>query len=362
MDYTASGLQQRITVDVLDRVTRAELGELPGVSAVSIEKNLYNEYRMGGSLDVDLKKPISWRSSLVRIWLHLEHRGEHEKHPLLTGLPTVAGDTQTDTVLRLQAVLKDTTALLDDMLGRTWAYASGTVVTTAIQAVFTLLGIPESYVEPSTATLRTDASWPPDATYRKLINELADTIGYAAVWSDSMGVLYVQPYLSPNDRAEVFTLGWSRRSVTLPEVKREYPDEMPNHFILYTGDEAPLIAEGWNDDPDSPYSTVNQRVVPYTAQVDAADQATLNQQLATVMAQNREGSRTFEVVHRWFPIDKSRVIELQSAGRLKAPAYVYRGTAIQQELNVKVSLVQQSFSWAKGEAMSHVTTRLRGAE
>ena len=362
MDYTASGVQHRVTVDVLDRVSRATLGQLPGVSGFSIEKNLYNEYRCGGSIDVDLQTPVAWRKSLIRIWLTLELGGEVERHPLITGLPTVAGDIQTDTVLTLQAVLKDTTAFLDDTLGSTRAYPSGTVVTTALKEIFTELGIAEAYVEPSAGTLRSDASWPPEATYRKLVNEMSATLGYAAVWSDSMGVLYVQPYQDPSERAEVFQLGWGERSVTLPLVSREYPDEMPNHFVLYTGDENPLIAEGWNTDPASPYSTVNQRVVPYPGgQVDATDQASLDRQLAVVMAQNRDGAHTYELSHRWFPLDPTRVIELQSAGRLRTPEYRWRGVAVKEPLDVKVSVVQQSFSWSKGEPVSPVSTRLRGA-
>ena len=360
MDYTASGLRQRVTVDLLDRVSRQTLRELEGVNSISIEKNMYNEYRMGGSLGVDLRSPIAWRSSMVRVWVHLDLNGETEKHPLLTALPVVAGDTQTDTTLKLSAVLKDPTALLDDILGRTWAYPEGTTVTTAIKDIFTYLGMPESYVEPSAQTLRVPLSLEPGETYRALVNALGDTIGYAAAHSDSMGVIYVQPYVDPGSRAEVFSLGWGKRSLTLPEVAREYPDELPNHFLLSTGDESPLFAEGWNDDPENDYSIVNQRVVPYQAEVQAADQATLNAKLASVMADNRDGARTYTVSHRWSPIDSSRVIELQSAGRLKAPAYQLRGRQIREAIDVKVSLVSQSFSWSAGAPLSHVTSTLRG--
>lgn len=360
MDYFASGLQTTVTVDVLDRQSMQNLGTLDGVTQVSLEKNIYNEYRMGGSVEVELREPVSWRSVMLRIWGHLRLGSEEEKHPLLTGLPKVAGDTRTDTTLKLSAILKDTTALLDDALGRTWAYADGQNVAAAIGVILMFLGV-RANVTPSDKTLRSPQSWPPEATYRRMITDLAATIGYAAPWSDSMGTIFVQPYLSPSERAEVFQVGWGARSVTIPNLKREYPDELPNHFVLYTGDENPLVAEGWNDDPDSPYSTVNQATVPYTAQVDAADQASLNQQLAIVMAEYRNGSRTYELAHRWFPLDSDRVIELQSAGRINAPAYYCDGALVQEPLDVKVSLVQQSFSWQNGEPIGHVTTRLREA-
>lgn len=362
MDYTASGLTTKVSVDVLDRVSRVTLGALGGVGALRVEKNLYNDLRMGAQVDVDVQEPVSWRNVMLRIWMVLELDGEVQRHPLVTGVPRVGGSTRTDTALQVSATVMDPTCLLDDVVGSTYALAEGVVVTTALAAIFQTLGLTQfSYVKPSSSTLRTPFSKPPETTWRQVINDLSGTLGYAAAWSDSLGLIHVEPYVDPSERPEVFEVGYGERSITLPKVTLEYPDERPNHFVLVTTDEEPLTAEGWNDDPDNPYSTVNQRVVPYYAQVEAADQASLNTQLDNIMAANRSGGRVYRVEHRWFPVGADRVLELQAAGRLMAPAYLVRGVRVEEALDVKVALVQQSFSWAKGEPVGHVDAQLREA-
>lgn len=361
MDYFASGLSLTIGVDVLDRVSRVRLGELSGVRTIQVEKNLYNDLRMGAQIGVELQTTVSWRSIMLRLWMTLSLDGEEQKFPILTGVPRVGGSTRTDTVMTLTAAVMDPTCLLDDVIGTTYALDVGSSVTTAISNIFIALGIQDHYVAASASTLRVPFSKPPETTWRQVINELGGMLGYAAAWSDSMGLIRVEPYVDPAKRAEVFELGYGARSVTLPEVVSEFPDELPNHFVLVTSDEDPLIAEGWNDDPDNDYSTVNQRTVPYYAQVQAADQASLNSQLDNVMAVNRSGNRTYQISHRWIPVDSTRVLELQSAGRLIAPAYYVRGVKVEEELDVKVAIVQQSFSWSSGETVAHVQAQLRGA-
>lgn len=360
MDYYASGLTQLITVDVLDRASRVTIGSLRGVDSVSIEKNLYNDLRMGAQIGLDLRTPVSWRAVMLRVWITLKHNGEEQRFPLLTGVPKVGGGTRTDTAVRVTATVMDPTCLLDDIVGWTYAAPEGTNIAAQLRNIFAGMGI-EAVIEDSTSTLRTPYSKPPDSTWREIVNGLGEALGYPAAWSDSMGVIHMEPYLDPGDRPETFKLGWGPRSVTLPEVELEYPDELPNHFVLTTADDDPLIAEGWNDDPDNPYSTVNQRMVPYYAEVEAADSWSLQVQLAAVMRANRDGVHRYTVRHRWVPMDSQRVLELQSAGRLNAPAHLVRGVLVEEALDTKVAITGQSFSWSKGEAVGHVTTSLRGA-
>lgn len=361
MDYFASGLTQEVSVEILDRKTRASLGTLDGVDGFSVEKNLYNTLRGGGSMTVDLQTPIEWGKVMLRIWLTLRLGTEEESHPLLTAFPSLSGSSETVTGVRVTPVLKDPTTLLDDLLGRHWAYPEGTVVTEAMAEVFDELGLSEVRITPSASTLRSPFTKGPEETYRNLLTGLGEAIGYGATWTDSMGVYRIEPYIEPGLRAEVFRLGYGDRSVTLPTVETEEKLEAPNHFVLTTGDEDPLVAEGWNDDPESPYSVVNQRVIPYTEQVEAVDQATLDAKLAQVMASEALPDTRYTVQFRWFPIDPERQIELQDAGRYVSPQRVVRGVVVREPVDARVTMTNMSFSWSKGDPLSKVTAVLRGA-
>lgn len=357
MDYRAQGIQQLIRCQLLDRVTRAEVAQLAGLRSLRIEHNVNNQVRGGGTLEVALREAVDWKQVIVRLWVVLRHRGEVETHPMLTGLPALSGSTRAGRMSVATLVIKDLTVLLDDVLGRYWVVTAGTVVTTAVRDILTGLGIAELTITESSAVLRSDLTCGPGDTYRRLINDLLEAINYAAIWTTTRGVFVAQPDVAPAARPELFPLEPGPRAIRADQVGAELDTDVPNHFVLTTrgdGDQTSLVAEGWNDDPDNPYSTANQRAIPYTAEVEATDQAALNSQLDRIVAEYRWSPRKFSVQWRWFPIGPDRQIEVKDAGRLVAAGVTVRDVVVDEPIDTAVTVESMGWSWQAGEPLSQV--------
>lgn len=362
MDYAAQGIRHLTRIQLLDRTSRAEVARLDGAREFRIDHNLHSSPRGGGSITVDLAHPVNWRQVIVRLWVVLRWRGEQEAHPLLTGLPAVTGLERGPGRATAAVVVKDLTVLLDDMLGTTWVYPAGTVVTTAIRQVFTLIGITDLLITDSTATLRSHVTWEPTDTYWRVLTDLAEAIGYAAPWTTTRGVFVVQPYVLPANRPEMFRLEPGPRAIHTATVGAEVEQDVPNHFVITSrgdGESAALVAEGWNDDPANDFSIVNSRTIPYTAEVEAADQTALDAHLARVMAEYRSAAPKYSVSWRWKPVSPARQIELADAGRLRSPALTGAAGDIAAAIDAKVTVESMSWSWQDGNPMSHVASVLR---
>lgn len=357
IDYAAQGIQQLVRVQLLDRVTRAELAQLDGARSLKVNHNLNRTPRGGGDLIVDVREPVTWSQTIVRLWVALVWRGEFETHPMLTAYPTVAGVDRTPGLARVHLTLKDLTVRLDDQLGRRWAYPEGQVVTDAVRQVFALLGISGVQITDHPATLRSSLVWQPDDTYRRMLTDLLDAIGYAAPWTTTRGVFVCQPYVLPADRPEVLTLEPGPSATHRPELSIEQPTEVPNHFVLIgrgDGENDDLVAEGWNDDPASPYSTANQRAIPYSAEVDAVDQATLDAQLARIMAEYRQPPTKYTVRWRYRPVAAGQPVEVGNAIRLRAPSVTRAGVEVAQAVDTAATIESQQWSWQDGGPLSEV--------
>lgn len=362
MDYRAQGIQHLVRCQLLDRTTRAAVGQMAGLQALRVEHGLHNQPRGGGTLEVALRRPVTWKQVIVRLWVGLRLGDQVETHPMLTAFPSVSGSSRAGGAATVSLVLKDLTVLLDDLLGRHWVVPAGTVVTSMVRQILTSLGIADVQITDSPLTLRSDLVEEPTDTYRRLINDMLEAIAYGAIWTTMRGTFVAQPYVLPGDRPEMFLLENGPRSVRSDQVGSEAADDVPNHFVLTSrgdGEQEALVAEGWNDDPDNEYSTVNQRTIPHTEEVEAADQASLNAQLDRVMAEYRWSARKYSTSWRYFPISPLRQLELGDAGRLVAPDLSVDGMSLEQAINTKVTLESMGWSWQAGEPLSQVNGTLR---
>lgn len=363
IDYRSSGIAHRVWAQLISRATGATVGYVTkDLRAFTLEKNLNATTRNGATLDLAVTQDIDWSSVVVRLWLVLTLGAWEETHPLITGYPTVSGYDRKDGAVDVDVTIKDMTSVLDDVLGKNVAYPAGTLAVSVMSSILDDLHVRDYRVESSPATLQTAITAKPGDTWRSVVTAIAEHIGYAAAWSDPRGKIILAPYLAPEARAEVFTVGYDERSISLPSVAEERKTEAANHFVLTTGGESPLVAEGWNTDPLSPFSTVNQRIIAHYEQVEADSQATLNAKLTQVMADEVRPNTSYTVSHRWFPLSVSEELELQDAGRIVAPARVVDGQTIVQPLDAKVTLTKQSFTWSKGEPLSVVQAEFRGVE
>ena len=364
MDYTAQGIQQLVRVQIIDRATGRELAQLDGVKAASVDWDLNRAIRGGGSVTVDLRQPVLWRKVNVRLWVVLRHRGQQETHPMLTGIPAVSESSRALGATRVEVVLQDMTSVLDRLLGRTWMYPVGTVVTTAVRAILATLGVPAVSITDSTLTTRAVITADPGDTYRRLINDLLEAAGYGAIYATPRGALVAAPYALPADRPDLAPTREPGLTAThKADLTVSITERIPNHFVVLSrgdGESPQLIAEGFNDDPDNPWSTVNQGVIsaePYD--FEAADQATLNGRLARIMSEWRWRPRMIGMEWRWAPISATRELELGDVGRVRAPGYVDAGVEVAEPIDIRASVESMSWSYADGQPLSAVRAVLK---
>lgn len=362
LNWKASGLRLRIRAVLVDRISGAVVGTLGSVKSFSLEKNLNATVRGGATLEMDVNRPVDWRAVLVRVYITGGRNGVSETHPVITGVPTVPAEVEDDAQISTTVTLRDRTSALDDIVGMPQTFPAGQPVLYTLQQILADRGIAEPRISDAaggtpireTYTAKTGASW------RSVVTDLAQSIGYGAAWADPMGVLVLAPYVEPAQRAPLFTVGDDPAALpTDSRVERTLKSSVPNHFILYTGSDTPLIAEGWDDLDSSPWSIYNQPVIAYSAQVEAADQASLNKQLAQVMADAKRSDTTYTLKTRFFALGEGRELELMDAGRVRLPA---RGLARPDPINAVATVTKINWSWAAGSVPELMTLELEGVD
>ena len=75
IDYSASGLQQELTFELLNR-QRQSINALDGVQGFTRERNIHTTPRVGGSLDVSLKQSIDLLKIAIRPWITVSYNGD----------------------------------------------------------------------------------------------------------------------------------------------------------------------------------------------------------------------------------------------------------------------------------------------
>lgn len=159
---------------------------------------------------------------------------------------------------------------------------AGTRYTDALQVLLTEAGITDFVIENTDAVLRTDREdWEPGTSRLEICNALLSEINYNSLWMDPDGTLRCTKYRQPDAASIAHTYRPGQYSQLYPENSRVLDCfGRANVFIRVVEDadtDTPLRAESVNDDPESPFSTVNQhrRVVDYAKLNNIAGQQEL---------------------------------------------------------------------------------------
>ena len=376
IDYSASGLQQKLTFELLNR-QRQSINALDGVQGFTRERNIHTTPRVGGSLDISLKQPIDLLKIAIRPWITVSYNGEEEHYPLMTGIPLVTGESRMATGAKLSLKLVDYTTPLDVPLGRHYTVPPGTIVTERVRAILLERGVLAPNIKESAASINAGMFWSATETWRKVINELLKSIGYSAIWADDWGQLQVQPYVRPADRPVDPDLGFIHGETCTyrPEFTIEHDvSGAINHTLITTRmpweHVEPVIGEAWLP-ASHPYSYQSRDglEVPYTeADVDLGIEVTpssdwedptsatiagykaLIQPYADAYAERllierSNPTRTFLVTNRWRPY------YLHQVTRLFAPD---RGLAT--AVDTRVSIIKDSLTYQSGGTVKMATT------
>lgn len=203
---------------------------------------------------------------------------------------------------------------------QTYTASRGTVVTELVEALLQEAGERRLAITHSDETLRGPMSWDTGTTYLQVINDLLDSINYFSLWCDGWGRYRAMPYESPSARSVSWRFEDNRQSIYAHGWTHERDEfNVPNQVILISqpeDDEDPLVSVRTNDDPDSPYSTVNVgHVNPAEPEegVEATSQRVLDEMAARRLEEVGQVTSTFTLPHLWVPLDLNSLVTIRHA-------------------------------------------------
>lgn len=279
-------------VDAQDNTLR-RLNELDASSGGQIEQNRFRNIRGGGSLKL-VAPPnssgrfnIDWGRARFRVMQRVE--GLADPIPWGVFLPDVPQITLDDDtgLLTAEVTLMDKMAILDqDMPDSTFSLPAGTNITDAVTSIMRNLGQERLAVTPSDEVLKDGRSYPvteeEEVSWLNIVNDLLSIAGYFATWVDAEGVYQISPYRPYQGGPPAWTFEYGPNSLYSAEWDRLQDwGDVPNKVILVgAGDEGAeaLSSTVINDDPESPFSTVNRgrAIVRKETGVEASSQAVLD--------------------------------------------------------------------------------------
>ncbi len=280
----------------------AVVGSLDGVESCTIEMNWLADIKRKASFSVRGEPDdVQWLSDRIkpgiRLWLPPYGPGDDVEWPMgvfLLSTPSRETD-ETGTVVRDVEGYDQLQVYIEDQIAARYRVDAGDLYTAAVTD---LLGAVAVNITPSSAVLPTAAEWPPGTPKLKIINALLSAINYESLSFDEDGRAVVQPYRSPDERAEEYAYADDDNSLLMhgPEETRDL-FTIPNRWVLVVSDpdRDPLTSVYTNTDPGSPTSTVRRgrTITDFRDGEDAADQATLDARASRLAF---EASQVYEAV------------------------------------------------------------------
>lgn len=348
-----SGLRQRWWVDLLD-MSGNLLGTMDGVKSFSLDFKAGADVRGSGSLDITLTGPFEWRNKLCRIWVEVDDGYVVQPYPVMTALMEAGSEARDDTMATVSVNLMDLTIRFDAAKGTALSLPAGTLVTGKLREYLVALGFPNPAITESSKTLASGMYWDAGTTWRKILGDLTTSIGFRPVRADELGNVVVSPYTLPQSRPIVSEIKHGPEATFLSKWAQETnATDIPNHLVVVSnsdGETAALVAERWDNDADSPWSTVSRgrTISRVETNVDAADQTVLEAHADRLWANSRGVTRSLRMDMRWRPFSlEDRVSILTGA------------TAWGEFLSTTATIQGMNVNGAAGEPLSNMQLNLR---
>lgn len=161
----------------------------------------------GGLASVGLPETVDWESYRLRLSHALYPAGEAAPivNPVWWGVPTRPAESgPSQSITSLTCV--DATGPLAVPTTETREYGPGAVVTEQIAQLLDDALVGRYAITPHPGQLQRLLSFPPDTMWSTVINQLAESIGYGAAYADPTGVVRLDPYRRPSQRATLVTV------------------------------------------------------------------------------------------------------------------------------------------------------------
>ena len=256
-------------VMLVDRLTGSETRRLPEVvDGGSIERSQDTQIMETGSLDY--AGTLDLRDAVLRIWADVTYEdGASESIALGTFVTDgpqreVTGGTVDTTPLNLYGRLR---ALSGSQFPYPVTLEAGANPLDAVDGWIRDAGLElaahdeTDYRLGSTWTFGVDDT--AESSVLTAINDLLDLIGWQAARTDPMGRVVLARYVRPADRAPSWTFreGPDARFVRSMTDERDWFDTVNQVITVYSDDDRDFRGVAVDDDPDSPFSTVNRGFV-----------------------------------------------------------------------------------------------------
>lgn len=249
VDYTTHRFNEDWTWELLDLDDRF-IGTLDGVTGGTIRRNITAQIQTGGTM--------TWSGAKASQpdWLHVRVRpvyscdvfgGGSIRLEQGTFVPAAPSTKWTGAHGTLSVELFDKTQIVDEAKTTvTYARAAGTVVTTAVRDILTLLGQTRVVVHESTAILSKPMAWKPGTKWLTIINDMLAAVNYMPLWTGISGEFRVQPHVPTANRGITYPFSDGPKAIYAPEFDFENDYfGLPNRVTLVsqgTGDDEGLTA------------------------------------------------------------------------------------------------------------------------
>lgn len=200
--------------------------------------------------------PFSWMHARVRPVLEIEGVPDE---PLGVFVPSAPVEQWDEGGGRQEIELLDRTSVLSqDYVETTYTVKAGTNVVSRVRQLIASTGERVGALTPSSETTNSDMMWGAGTNKLTIINELLDSAGYFALWSDGNGQFRVEKYREPKDRPVTYQMLDNKDSIYIPTLSIDRDIySIPNKVIMTAqgdGESEAWTAVATNENESSPFS------------------------------------------------------------------------------------------------------------
>lgn len=164
------------------------------------------------------------------------------------------------------------------------------------------------------------------------VNSLLSLAGYGSASTDEYGNVLMKPYVNPSDRTPVWTFeeGVNATFLAKAEEERDSRDVCNVVLAIFETDEATVIGEAVDDDPQSIYSTysLGRRKVAKYKYNTSATQAEADAKAASLLKTQQSTIRRVRLQHVHCPARVEDVVEVKWPSAGISGTYVIRTQSI----------------------------------
>ena len=317
----------------VSRATGEETEVIPFLKRGAITRN--NDVRIMETAEADLVGDLDIGPDLVRVYMVARWPGGDEASvPLGTFLPMLPSRNvrrgYSTASVKMYGRLQE---LMDDKFAAPYVVQPGTNAVELAASVaegigLTVVADESGYKTTETRSYGVGASTANSETGDSkldMVNDLLSLAGFRAAKTDPMGRVLMKRYVEPLDQPPIWTFAEGLNAKFEWDMTDEFDyTEAANHVVVrYDSEDGTVAAEAWDDDPESPLSTVSRgrtitRSYSYTSlppgDDDAGRREYARQRAATLLRTAQATIRRVTATHAYAPVTVNDTVTVEYPG------------------------------------------------